>query len=164
MKNAIIGLVRGGQDRWNDKYNGKVHSLIARNKSIYECINSEGQYSFLIFHEGNITKEHQTYIQAQTPNQKIEFISVEDTWGNRGYTSMCKFYYYDVWHYCKDYDWVLRVDDDVIIRQSEYDIFEKCTSPTVFVSPYFWWENHLATTNTLVPSACNFKIVPVACA
>lgn len=122
--------------------------LIQRNISISKTINKEGIHPLIVFHENNISDKDQSFIRKQTPNQNIEFVDISSSWGGHGYTSMCQFFYYDIWNYCKDYDNILRVDTDCIIRRSDYDIFEYSDS-CVFVSPYLWGESHKPTCESL---------------
>jgi len=49
--------------------------LIDRNKILENTIISNTDY--IIFHEGNIPPEHQTYILKQTPGLDLQFINVE---------------------------------------------------------------------------------------
>jgi len=71
-KNAIVGLVRGYAN--TNGYN----SLIERNKYIYENIisKSDDKFDVILFHEGNITKEHQNYIREQSKNMSLIFSDV----------------------------------------------------------------------------------------
>ena len=59
---AYICLVRGYEDV--DDYK----TLILRNKSIHKTINSklDEPFDMIIFHEGNISKDHQNYIKEKS--------------------------------------------------------------------------------------------------
>ena len=129
MKKAIAVLSRGHKN--NEDYSG----LILRNKFIEE--NIKDNYDILIFNEGDITKEQQRYIQSKTVLD-LKFVSItpfepipgvifdSDTvifgWG---YRHMCNFWFIDFLNYVKEYDLMLRIDDDCIIRSNIDDIFKE---------------------------------------
>ena len=72
LKIGIVALVRG--------YNNfeSYDQLIQRNKHLYENVKLKANhdYSYILFHEGNISVEGQKYIQEKT-KFKIEFIDVK---------------------------------------------------------------------------------------
>lgn len=158
-KNAIVVLSRGYN---NISY---YNSLIQRNIKIYEKIvsNANHKYDIIIFHEGNILKNHQEYISSKTPEMDIKFIDLKKTYPNTafddnkniknyelcpptrlsesftlGYKHMCHFWSIDFKEYLKDYRYVIRIDEDCIIHYFDNDILEKMNRDKIyFVSPYF---------------------------
>ena len=72
LKIGIVALVRG--------YNNfeSYDQLIQRNKYLYENVKLKANhdYSYILFHEGNISLEGQEYIQEKTKFE-IEFIDVK---------------------------------------------------------------------------------------
>ena len=72
LKIGIVALVRRIQ------YFESYDQLIQRNKHLYENVKLKANhdYSYILFHEGNISVEEQKYIQEKT-KFKIEFIDVK---------------------------------------------------------------------------------------
>lgn len=125
--NLCIACLTRGYDNLKD-----YSMLLKRNKHI------ENHYTLkvdsLIFHEGNISKEHQKYIQDQT-TVCLKFINVKNGLAFRkekekikiengkrfgyGYRHMCSFWFVDFWNFVKDYDYILRIDEDCYI---DFDI------------------------------------------
>lgn len=139
MKNAITVLTRG-------YHNLKAYdSLITRNKAISQFIGNK--YPLLIFQEGNITNEHQQYIKEQTPELDIQFIDISPVWVG-GYESMCRFHGIHLWEYCKDYDNIMRIDEDCIIQECPNDPFE-LIGDNVFLRSVYFAESHSETNATL---------------
>lgn len=100
----------------------------------------------LIFHEGNITEEQQSYIKRGLVG--VKFVSIQEQWDKLpdtvhihafngklrpavagldaatdsmkrwpiGYRRMCAFYSYMMWDYLSGYDYVIRVDADVLLQ------------------------------------------------
>jgi hypothetical protein len=160
MKTAIFCLTRGYPDPF------MYSRLIARNKSIEKLI---GTFSELVvFHEGNIHPEHQRIIETETPTLKFKWIQIpfqfptdvplphetiitfRDGSCYPGYHVMCEFHTCDVWDHLKDYDVVLRVDEDCILESEKWaDVFT-CVSPEVqYKTPMFDVETHDMTNVTL---------------
>lgn len=109
-------------------------SIIARNRSIYDVINRhrDRQYPLTIWHEGNIPAEHQRCITSFELNADVRFIDVSsvfrlphsiredelvENW-SVGYQLMCRFHSYYVWQYTKQFDYVMRLDEDCILQSS----------------------------------------------
>lgn len=142
MKIAFVCLTRG--------YNGLqgYADIIARNNSLSEYIKLFNA-SNIIFHEGNISIDHQNYIiNNSCPS---EFINLQDetytstafksnrvceqnkivyeTWLSKqypiGYKHMCHFWFKDFLEFVNDFDYIIRVDEDCIIRSFPTDIFKK---------------------------------------
>jgi hypothetical protein len=153
QKNAIVVLTRG--------YNNHLEyrTLISRNRHIsvnfYARLQDPENYDVIIFHEGNITKEQQDYIQSQSPKLPLQFKSVQFYENNTknytlcpptktsesfslGYKNMCYFWSINFLEYLKEYEYIIRVDEDCFIRNIPSDIIEKYTKNGIqFSSPYF---------------------------
>ena len=121
MKCAVIGLVKGynNMNRYNE--------LIKRNNKLYENFIKKFNYDVIIVHEGNINKKHQEYIQSKS-YPKIIFLNIYNLWKNlqgNGYKKMCRFWSKEIYNYVKEYEYIMRLDDDGIIDQPiDYDIFQ----------------------------------------
>ena len=158
-KYAIVVLTRG--------YNNPIHysSLIFRNKQIEEQIlrKSNRNFDIIIFHEGNIAKDHQKFISNGTPNLKLIFIDIKKTNpktafdDNRnlvnidlcpptvesnmfplGYKHMCHFWSIDFLEYLKDYEFIIRIDEDCFIKNFDLKLIDDMKKNKIyFVSPEF---------------------------
>jgi hypothetical protein len=133
MKKAIFCLTRGYP-------HGMMYGfLVRRNLSISQYLKNENA-DILLFHEGNIPVEHQQFIQKQTPDLPLKWIRVPwnfpwdmgdipeqvmDTFRSGGcypgYHLMCHFHSCEVWDYLKEYDVVLRVDEDCILTSPKWE-------------------------------------------
>ena len=92
----------------------------------------------IVFHEGNIWPSHQTYIQAATPDMPVRFVNISAVFADfhvvnnplcppsvlsdpkntpPGYNSMCYFWFVAFRDYVKEYDWMLRFDDDCVLNK-----------------------------------------------
>ena len=166
LKIGIVALVRG--------YNNfeSYDQLIQRNKHLYENVKLKANhdYSYILFHEGNISVEGQKYIQEKT-KFKIEFIDVKTCFeisqkledaafkeagreyvDDKGYRLMCRFNTFYIWSYVKDFDYILRVDEDCLIEQfdeNQFDIMYK--SNIDFCVSQYSIETH-SYTNSSLPS------------
>jgi hypothetical protein len=123
--------------------------IISRNKSILKYIGKD--YPILIFNEGNISINHQNYISSFTPELKFEFINIEEIWNSQyPYSSMCRFFSYYIWNYCKHYDYVMRIDTDCEIIQGE-NVLSNLENKNVYYKTVSWpWgENHPMTNISL---------------
>jgi hypothetical protein len=145
MKSCIAGLTRGYKNL------SEYHNLIKRNKHIVSNLNDK-TLDILIFHEGNIEENHQTYIKNETPELKIKFIDISDiafrpeknniiiTEGHGfglGYRHMCSFWFVDFWDAVKEYDILFRLDEDcfidynidtILVQLEKYNFIVACTS------------------------------------
>jgi len=158
MKVAIVALTRGyPEDR------SLYKSLIKRNNSIYEHINKvrEVPADILLFHEGNISLSDQDYINNQF-NGEIKFVNVsryftnpileldEEDKFNLGYRQMCRFNMYHIWDELSDYDYILRVDEDIMISKFDPYVFEYMQSSGIkYMTGRFTKEIHRATNRSL---------------
>jgi hypothetical protein len=141
--NAIVCLTRGYSDI--KKYN----DLIMRNIAIWKHINQDFKYPLVIFHEGNITKEHQDYINSKSMGQNIIFTDISSVWRG-GYEGMCRFQTYELWKLCSEYKAVLRIDEDCVIQKIIYDPFDQLfNSGLPYMTSVFWAESHSETNATL---------------
>ena len=138
MKAAIVCLTRGLSSE-----------LLRRNALIYEHLNGKFniKYPLIIFREGNIGIAEQDIILQASQNQEILFVDIKENFAG-GYTGMCRFYMYDIWEYCKDYDYILRIDDDCYLTSIESDPFTYI-GENVCLKVATWAENHEPTNNTL---------------
>ena len=124
-KSAICCLTRGyrNKERYKD--------LIKRNEKLSQLSWSH-LYDHIIFHEGNISEQHQTYIANRT-NLPLRFVDINDTFNRKsnkvaddtcksspewmvGYKRMCRFWFVDFWDYVKNYEYIIRFDEDVHVR------------------------------------------------
>uniref|UniRef100_A0A6C0CPK0 Nucleotide-diphospho-sugar transferase domain-containing protein n=1 Tax=viral metagenome TaxID=1070528 RepID=A0A6C0CPK0_9ZZZZ len=72
-KNCVYALTRGYTNT------SRYESLLKRNKYIEEnVVCGDYHVDHILFHEGNITKEHQDYIQSDT-SLKLTFIDIKTT-------------------------------------------------------------------------------------
>ena len=161
MKAAIVVLTRGYQSV--DYYS----KLILRNLNIYENFNKklDKQYPLIIFHEGNIPKEHQDHILSVELNDDVRFVDISKdfTWPSNiptsdikdhgfsiGYRLMCRFNSYLIWHYCKDFDYIWRIDEDTYIDHLDYDLFGYMRDNKLdYVVGRFQEESHVLTNETI---------------
>ena len=135
MKLAIGALVRG-YENLND-----YKTLILRNEAIHKKINSkvDTPFDMIVFHEGNISNNHQKYIKENSP-EDINFIDVNQDFKfedkliskavdyerfDSGYRLMCKFNACGIWKYLNEYEYFMRVDEDVSIKKFDTSIFTK---------------------------------------
>jgi hypothetical protein len=129
-RGAIVCLAKGHSNAQ------RYDRLMARNQSIYETINRhrERQYPLIIWHEGNISAEHQRYIQAGSLNADVRFADISSAFQLPGsvagelvehwpvgYRLMCRFHTYHIWQYCRQFDYVMRIDDDCTLRSARVD-------------------------------------------
>ena len=157
---AIVALTRG--------YNeiSKYNSLINRNKKLYEHYIENADY--VLFHEGNIKKEHQDYIQKQTPKLPLKFINVEKSFINfdtrqfdksaksfkLGYRNMCNFWFCEFWNYVEKYGKIIRIDEDCFIDSDIGDIFKNLDKYLVIYP--FWSPDRDRVTKGLNQFTINF--------
>ena len=123
-KYCIAALTRG-YDTF-DKYS----YLMKRNKAI-ETHLIDKTIDILLFHEGNILHEHQLLIAKETPLLRILFVNITDSaFKNEkalvafdketerfplSYRHMCSFWFVDFWKFVKEYDYLLRIDEDCFV-------------------------------------------------
>lgn len=160
MKTAVFCLTRG--------YNNPVMytRLLSRNESIARFLKDESP-DIVMFHEGNVTTEHQKMIESRTPELNFRWIQIPwifpenvplpsatiNTFYNGscypGYHLMCEFHTCDVWDYLKDYDIVLRVDEDCVLTSSNWRTVFQSLDEFDYRTPMFDIETHDLTNSTL---------------
>jgi hypothetical protein len=157
-KIAIVALTRG--------YNHRVfyNTLIERNKSILKSLSDYHgkEYDFILIHEGNISTEDMKYISDATPSLDIKFWDLYNTLPKTafdknkivtnelcppnhlsqgfhlGYRHMCHFWSIDFLEYLKDYDYVIRIDEDCIVERFKISIIDIMEKQNLhFISPMF---------------------------
>ena len=130
--NAVVVLTRGYTDI------KKYDTLLKRNEHIYKNLKNKNT-DILIFHEGNITPKQQIYIKNKSNLPRLKFVSVERDFKKKtmnfykptkrfgiGYRNMCSFWFVGFWKYTKNYDKILRIDEDCFIDCNIDEIFEIC--------------------------------------
>jgi len=138
MNNAIVALTRGYNNRRDYQW------LIKRNQAIKKFFGDK--YPIILFHEGTIRQQDHEYINQQS-GLKCQFIDIKPVWVG-GYESMCRFQTYWLWEYCKEYDYVLRIDEDCFLTKVEKDPFEMIGN-NVYLKSVYWGESHSETNATL---------------
>ena len=158
LKIAAVGLVRGYPE------NKRLYiPLIERNNSIFNNINKfrDNKIDVILFHEGNISKSDEDYIQSQS-REDLKFVNVSKYFqtsllklneGDRfslGYRQMCRFNMFHIWNEVANYDYILRVDEDVEITKFNPNIFEYMELKNIiFLTGRFSKEIHQRTNSTL---------------
>jgi hypothetical protein len=153
-KNAIVILTRGYDNI--DRYANLIH----RNKTISSNMNEyeKKDIDILIFHEGNISINHQKHIASMTKELHLQFISVEnkaflkknanikfdhDTlnplW-SLGYRHMCHFWFVDFWNFVSGYSKIIRIDEDISVQFLIGPIFKNLENKSVVSGK---WENDI---------------------
>jgi hypothetical protein len=157
---AIVCLTRGYRDV------RQYAPLIARNRSIYDSINRfrSDEYPLVIWHEGNVTEAHQRHILASDPNSDVRFVDVSvlfrlsgdssisdlmEDW-QIGYRLMCRFHIYHIWQCCRQFQYVMRIDEDCVVCSTEIDPIEWMSRQrSDFAAAAFVAETHELTNRTL---------------
>jgi FkbM family methyltransferase len=160
-----------------DKYDKSVR---ARNQAIerflYITPHTNISMDIVLFHEGSIDSIHQQYIQAGTPNMPILFVNVSAvfahyhyvnnpfcprTWWSTvttpGYHSMCYFWFVAFRNYTLDYEWLLRIDDDVILINDIRTIIQSIPSSVAVASPR--WHNLFRSKHDKINGAISGAVV-----
>ena len=161
-KQAIVVLTRGYTEK------NQYQWLLQRNKYLEKYYNSNIDY--VIYHEGNISKDHQKYINNETLLPLI-FINVSDSFAkkkfkfshamnqepfpifskngevnskNLAYKNMINFWFCDFWNYVKKYEKILRIDEDCEY-QSDYNEIFKLLDQKVSVYGKWWPDDEFVT-------------------
>ena len=159
MKIVIAALVRGYEET------ASYSSLIKRNKYIKKNITSKINcpYELLIFHEGNIPEEHQQYINSKSP-EVYNFIDVSEDFKydksiisevpdlerfNIGYRLMCRFNFFHIWKYVNKYDFLIRIDEDVIVKKFSKSLLDNLNNNFIFGTADLSSESHEYTNISL---------------
>ena len=147
---AIVCLTRGYPFHRIYRYS----SLILRNYCIKRVCSFE--FTLLIFHEGNIQRYMQILIQFLF-GYPIQFVDVSSAFKKRSshiwtgksdfplsYSLMCQFQYFHIWQYLREFDYVVRIDEDCLLLS-----FNPNFTEFVFWTGYSTPETHLNTLSTL---------------
>lgn len=153
-KKVVFALVRG------QEFLSRYRNLILRTRSIADWTAEEQGIDHIIFHEGNITAEHQKYIRRKSRLPRLDFVNVQNNfkpgkgqiWSGRqphrlGYALMCRFNFFYVWDYLKNYDEAYRVDGDCIIAEAPL----KIPQGLVYFTGKTIRDSHRGTIETLPP-------------
>lgn len=158
MKTAIVALTRGYPN------NRSLYSdLIKRNDSIFKNIINlrNKQTDLILFHEGNISKSDQDYINSFYPKkiifknvskyfQKINFNLDGEEKFSIGYRQMCRFNMFHIWNEISEYDYIFRIDEDIEILNCNPLLFEYMKSKNwIYMTGRFTKETHRLTNRTL---------------
>ena len=165
VKIAIVALTRGYKEE------SSYELLLKRNQYLSNIIDfTNSKYEFILFHEGNIGYNHQEYINQRSKIQH-KFIDVSVNFkitnelknsaliekfrnygDHSGYRLMCRFNMYYIWTYLKDYDYIFRVDEDVLITEFDEKQFEIMINKNIdFCFPKLINETH-EFTNKYLPA------------
>jgi len=159
MKIVIAALVRGYSNK------SEYKNLLKRNRYIYKNITSKVNFSIelILFHEGNISPDHQNYINKKSHDKYI-FIDVSRDFDYRkeilvnipdldrfgiGYRLMCKFNFFHIWSYVDKYDYLVRIDEDVLIKRFDSNFFNNINPNFVFGTAKLTNETHTYTNKSL---------------
>jgi len=158
MKNAIVALTRGYPEQKN-----LYDELLQRNKSIYEHINKKRDYpaDIILFHEGNISEKDQSYLTKESP-EPLKFINVSKYFEGKNlklngeskfdlsYRNMCRFNMFHIWNEVSEYDYILRVDEDIELKKFNPSIFEFMNLKNInYLTGRFTKDTHELTNSTL---------------
>ena len=137
--NAIVVLTRGYNDL--KSYNMLVHRNRHISVNFYLKLENKENYDVIVFHEGNITTEHQKYIQMGSPRLPLIFKQIQFTDNKNintclcppttlsngftmGYKNMCYFWSIDFLNYLKNYEYIIRIDEDCKLINIPTNIIE----------------------------------------
>lgn len=134
----------------------KYFKLILRNIFLNKYLKNRKNIDSIVFHEGNITTFDQFFIKLFSFNFNIKFISIKQQfilpnnlyWSGKsvfglGYSLMCRFNYFQVWDFLKNYHVAIRVDDDVLLLDSR-----ELKSNEIYICASLYPETHLQTNIT----------------
>lgn len=157
-RNAIVCLIRGRKDV------SGYDDLIERNRSLERHYKPFGKCDNLIFHEGDVTHEHQEYIAGATGNCRFVplpqdcfsrdiadgFLPYETNW-RLGYKHMCRFFAVQIFPLLQSYDYYWRLDDDCVLHgELPFDPFEELARENrVYGFVRKKKDGHLLTSETL---------------
>ena len=142
-KHAIAVLTRGYDTP--EKYK----DLMARNRSLEAFHQANPEYDVLIFHEGNITETQQTYLQSKTKIPlTFKTVAFQQTVANNpqcpntplsdsfsyGYKNMCRFWSITFLEQLKEYDYVIRLDEDCVLTKMNSDLIKEYARDKIYFS------------------------------
>jgi hypothetical protein len=151
-KNAIVVLTKGYGTL--DEY----QLLLRRNQAIYDNFYSllpdKSNIDVVIFHEGNISQDHQDHIQNATQLMPmvfkiVTFLTPAIEQANAfcystelseqfsvGYKNMCRFWSVGIFEHMAQYEYVIRIDEDCILQTMDASVLTKYSgSGIMFASP-----------------------------
>ena len=155
-KDAVVVLTRGY------KNNKDYEKLIHRNRFIaanfYLKLMNSHSVDIIIFHEGNISLPQQKFIQSKSPRIPLIFKSVNFIDNNikcdncppnkksemfsMGYKNMCYFWSIRFLNFLKDYDYIIRIDEDCNLFHLDPNIINTYKKNNIyFSSPFFQGED-----------------------
>ncbi len=150
---AIFGLVRGYKGNLE-----KYSNLIVRNNAIYLHITSKLKhpYCMLLFHESDLFEKDKKYIRDNYKGD-IKFISVDDLFkkfnkltADDGYKIMCKFNMYYLWDHIFNYDYIIRIDEDIELMSYDIKTVDNMYKYNIdFSYSKLSFESHIPTNQTL---------------
>ncbi len=158
LKIAVVALTRGYPNNQS-----QYQTLIRRNESIHRSINRHrnNPVDIILFHEGNISDSDQDYIKSNSQD-KIKFVNVAKYFNKSnlilegeakfdlGYRIMCRFNMYHIWDEVIEYDYILRVDEDIEISDFDPFVFEIMEEKEIkYLTGRFTKETHTLTNKTL---------------
>jgi hypothetical protein len=149
-------------------------TIIRRNKAVFHHLywnpNDKSSVVVVLFHEGNLPQDHQNYIQNATPELPLQFVDVGEVFRSYknvdvpicpknkmismmfqpGYYSMCYFWFLRFDRYLKDYDWMLRLDDDcILVKDVRYNVQQM--PATVHFASALWVNLAQGTSDAIRP-------------
>ena len=119
VPNVVFTLLRGGDD---------TSVFIEQNKCIRRALATWESYDMIAFHEGNVPTEALARMQAAAPGLRLvdvhaAFSAVpghvtlpEDPFYGVGYKHMCNFMANDWYRVLANYEYAMRVDEDVCVQ------------------------------------------------
>lgn len=145
MKKVAIAVLTKGYANI-EEYN----TLINRNNLIHHNIITKSKLNFdmVIFHEGNISEEHQKYISEKSETslifRDVKQCSTKSAFDDSkniyntdlcppntlsesfplGYKHMCHFWSIDIFDYLSEYQYVIRIDEDCYVDRVDPAVFE----------------------------------------
>ena len=173
IEKIAVSVLTKGYDNIN-----AYQMLIDRNNTIFNKIVNGSKYNFdlIIFHEGNITDEHQKYISSKSIlpivfkdvrecGNKKAFHSSRDlvntelcpptprsSWFALGYKHMCYFWSIDLFDYLSEYKYIMRIDEDVLVTKFDDSVLDKIINDDIkFGAPLFcYYEGKLDGPDVMV--------------
>jgi hypothetical protein len=152
---AVFGLVRG-YPKLSSKW--RYSMQILRNFSIrVAALRAREKWDLVILHEGNISRLDQFFLKLASfgpiefKDIGLDFVKPDHLEhsgknGPLGYALMCRFHYLQVWKHIKNYEVVMRLDEDCFLLNAV-----PLGSQSGFASAGFCSETHEPTNLTLPP-------------
>ena len=127
VRNVVFTLLKGGNDDDGQTFTEMRHCLS-------RALALGSSYDHVAFHEGNLPRLTMTRLQAETPG--LRFVNVADAFqvpshvalpvaiardkAALGYRNMCNFMANEWYHVLSEYDYAMRVDEDVCLQHFEH--------------------------------------------